>query len=163
MAAILGRLGLLRLLGWMASKLGRPEPELGFAAETFETLAAVGSRPRVIEGSAREMEDGDRSDLVAAALPRRIDVPLRVLTATETLGPAEELPTGFDRDAYNRLWREENARFLELSGDARQIMVEGDHLVPLGQPDLVEDLIRELVTEARARARRGSGEAPERS
>jgi pimeloyl-ACP methyl ester carboxylesterase len=156
--ALAARLGLFRIVDAAAASatrvgrwLGRAEAPaeelpLPLGADALATLGALSLEPRVLEGLARELADGPRSDRIAARLPRRIDAPIRVITSSATVGADAYLAPGVDRDAYNRIWVEAQADLLELAADARQIVVDdSDHMVQLRRPDVVLAAIAELA------------------
>jgi pimeloyl-ACP methyl ester carboxylesterase len=156
--AIAARLGLLRLVDAAVAigakldrRLGREpapieEPALPLDPASIAALTALSGEPRVLEGLAREVADGPRSDRIAARLPRRIAAPVRVITSSAPIGAHDWVARGVDRAQYNRVWCEAQADLLSLSTDTRQIVVDdSDHAVQLRRPDVVLGAIAELV------------------
>lgn len=153
--SLLGSIGLLRLLGSRGSGNGR----LPIEARQRATLDALELDPRVRRGAADELAAEPQSLAYLGRIGYAAgDVPVRILTSTRTLGE-DEVPPGFPRDDYNRLWADESARFLDLSRRARRMMVEGcGHQIQLERPDVVLEAILDVVDEAREIEARQAGE-----
>jgi pimeloyl-ACP methyl ester carboxylesterase len=78
------------------------------------------------------------------------DIPMRILTSTETLSE-EEVSPDFPLEEYNRLWSEQSEAFLDLSRHATRILVEGSgHQLQLERPEIVMEAVLEVIDEARA-------------
>ena len=152
---LLGSIGLLRLLGSRGSGNGR----LPVDARQRATLDALELDPRVRRGAADELAAEPQSLAYLGRIGYAAgDVPVRILTSTETLAE-DDVPAGFPRDEYNRLWADESARFLDLSRRARRVMVEGSgHQIQLERPDVVLEAILDVVDEAREIAGQRAGE-----
>lgn len=153
-SSILARLGVLRLLG------SRGNARLALPDRQRQLLDALELDPRVRKGAADEMAAEAKSLAYLAKIGGAPDVPMRILTSTETLG-AQDVPNGFPRDEYNRIWAEESERFLDLSRRAQRVLVEGSgHQLQLERPEVIAQAILDVADEARElRARRAEENA----
>ncbi|MEM9382293.1 MAG: alpha/beta hydrolase [Planctomycetota bacterium] len=144
-AAILAALGVLRLFQRATSPNGHlPLPERQRAL-----LDALELDPRVRRGAAEEMVAEQQSLDYLGRITETNDVPMRILTSTSTLA-ADEVPTDFPVDDYNRLWAEQSEEFLDLSKRAQRVLVEGSgHQLQLERPEIVLEAVMEVIEEAR--------------
>lgn len=142
------RLGLLRATRY--SSLGPAGKDLPIPPSSRELIETLGRSARVLAGMLAEQRALPESDRQVAGLREGIEVPVRVLTAAESLSE-RGTPSRYPRREFNRVWREVNARLTELSDDAQQVTVEGtDHLIPLRSPRSVLDSVRAVLEAARA-------------
>lgn len=149
--------GLLRLL-----QAGRSSnAELRVSDRQRAALDALELDPRVRRGAADEMVAEATSLEYLGRLTDSVDVPMRVITSTETL-TGTEVPADFPTADYNRIWVEESERFLELSKRAQRVLVEGSgHQLQLERPEVVLQAVLDVIDEARALQARRAKEAAE--
>lgn len=146
LSAALGSVGLLRLL----QAGGSSNAGLRLSDRQRASVDALELDPRVRRGAADELVAEPQTLAYLRRVHGTPDVPMRVLTSTETL-TGTEVPAEFPADDYNRIWTEESARFLELSRRARRVLVEGSgHQLQLERPEVVLEAVLEVVDEARA-------------
>ncbi|MEE2939307.1 MAG: alpha/beta hydrolase [Planctomycetota bacterium] len=143
--SICASFGLLRLL-----HAGRStNAALRVSERQRATLDALELDPRVRRGAADEIVAEAESLEYLGRLNESMDIPVRVITSTETL-TGTELPADFPVADYNRIWVEESERFLEVSKRAQHQLVEGSgHQLQLERPEVVLEAILDVVDEAR--------------
>lgn len=142
-STLLARFGVLRLLNSRVS----PNAHLTLPAAQVAALDALELDPRVRQTAAAEMECAPANANYLSKLDDQTDLPIRALIAAETLSEGEA-PQDYPCEAYNRLWTEHSATFLDLSKRAQRILVEGSgHQLQLERPDIVLESILEVIGE----------------
>ncbi len=143
--SICASFGLVRLL-----RTGRStNAALRVTERQRATLDALELDPRVRRGAADEIVAEAASLDYLGRLNESTDIPVRVITSTETL-TGTELPADFPVSDYNRIWIEESERFLEISKRAERLLVEGSgHQLQLERPEVVLEAILDIIDEAR--------------
>lgn len=146
LTAALARFGVLRLLHGKRS----PNGHLPLPASHRAALDAHELDPRVRRAAASEIACEEANSEYLARLASGPELPVRVLVATETLR-ADEAPSDFPVDDYNRLWTEQSAAFLDLSRRTQRVLVEGsEHQLQLERPEIVLEAILEVIGEVEA-------------
>jgi len=75
------------------------------------------------------------------------DIPMIVLTATQTANRlADQLPSDVI-DQVNALWAEKQGELLALSSNSEQILADDStHYIQYDQPELIVDAIQQMIT-----------------
>lgn len=156
-SSLLASFGLLRLF----QAGGSSNASLKLSDRQRATVDALELDPRVRRGAADEFAAEPTSLEYLGRIAEGNNIPIRVITSTETL-LGTEVPEDFPAGDYNRIWVEESERFLELSKKAHRVLVEGSgHQLQLERPEVVLQAIFDVVDEARAIQARRAAEAAE--
>jgi pimeloyl-ACP methyl ester carboxylesterase len=108
-------------------------------------------RPVFLRATALEAAAGKSCDEELISVRERSCLPVRVLTARETMGP-EFAPSEAFRDQYNRIWVDEHTKLLAWFDDARHTIVDGvDHMIQLRDPAVVAEAISDVAGRVDAR------------
>lgn len=143
---VAARIGLLRLLALR----GTSNNLLPLPDRFRRLLDALELDPDVRRGAAEELAAEERTLELIARLRESRPIPTRILVAASTLAP-ERVPRTFPREDYNRIWAEEGEKLARTSSRAEVTRIEeGDHLLQLRAPALVEQAIRDVLAAAMA-------------
>lgn len=155
--SFLASIGVMRLIQSRQST----NENLPLTERQREALDALELDPRVRKGAADEW-NAERATLdYLGRIQESSDIPMRVITSTETIR-AHDVPEGFPRQDYNRIWTEESEGFLDLSKRAKRVLVEGSgHQLQLERPEVVVEAILEVLDEAREIAGKRAAERAE--
>lgn len=143
-------LGIVRLLNLMDDAGSGGNPHLS-ASERKIRLAMM-NQSHTCRATAHEEAAAD-TDMSQPTLKPLGNIPLIVLTATQTANRlADELPAELI-EQVNMLWTEKQLELAALSTNSRQVMAtESAHYIQYDQPELVVEAIRQMVTIVRSPA-----------
>ena len=143
-----GRVGLLR--AFRIDPLTQDGGNIPLTERDRKRLHALALLPRVQDAVLSELRAGPDSERLVAALDEQYELPLRVITSTQTMSP-ENAPAGFPIEDFNSIWVTQNAELLKMSSSSAQILAtESDHMIQLRSPHLIVQAVRELLAEARS-------------
>ena len=155
LTSFLGTFGILRL---MQSKLSG-NAALNLPGRQRATLDALELNPRVRRGATEELVAETQTLEYLRRIQESNEFPMRILTSTKTLSP-DMVPADFPLDTYNRIWTEQSEAFLDLSSQAKRVLVEGSgHQLQLERPEVVMQAILDVLDEVNAQRSQPEGEA----
>lgn len=103
-------------------------------------------RSTTIVTTCRELDALARSEREVEAAGHLDELPTVVLTSSLTLHPGRDLPRGVSVTEMRAIWRTLQTELLQISSNSRQVIVEqSGHYIPLEQPRVVVQAIREVV------------------
>jgi len=142
---LLSRAHLLSLAARMGGEGSLPPGVKKLPPEVRETYLAVGFQPKYFEANLAELESIAESDAQVRAATRHLHIPLVVIRhgipdLFATLPPA-------DIAEAEITWQKRQEDLAALSSNSRLVVAEqSGHSIQYDQPDLVVDIIREMVT-----------------
>ncbi|MCP3919954.1 MAG: alpha/beta hydrolase [bacterium] len=140
-----GRVGLLR--AFRLDPLAQDGGSIPLTERDRKRMRALAWLPRVQNAVLAELGAGAESENLVAQLEERYDIPLRVITSTQTMS-AEGAAPGFPIEEFNSIWTQQNAELTKLSSRSAQILAtESDHMIQLRSPHLVVQAVREVLAE----------------
>ncbi len=145
MAKTLARFGIPRLLN---QPLVPPPP---YPPGTLEQARAVGVRPQVFAAISAEAHSFVESTSQVRQIGNSLsDLPLVVLSSGLGPIPSALLPPGFPVEEMNEAWMEMQKELASRSTDSSHVIAEkSGHYIQIDQPDLVINMIRQMVEKDR--------------
>jgi pimeloyl-ACP methyl ester carboxylesterase len=147
----MARFGLLRVIGNTSGGADLAPPQvLKLPPDVQQVYLMMMSHPSYFDTTLAELRALPETTLQVRATHNLGDLPLIVLTAENTLGPAAlqaiGMPADFDAAQIQQTWLALQAELAALSTNSENIIVKGSaHAIELDRPEVVIEAIRKVV------------------